>query len=659
MGMLSLRRKFMLLGGLSLALFAAPLFLYGHASWQAASQKRLEAAGTSPIGRLLNLTRAMQAHRGLSNVYLNGGQQAGAERQALAPSVDAGFEELAAQLRQTHADEAAPAGLAELQQAWRDLHARVAAGNIDAQASFARHTELVTRLLQLKDELLDRFRLSVASDLAETALIATAYRTLPAVAEELGLVRARASAALLNDAISATDRLLLDTSLARVNDAKVTIARDLARARAANPMLADDIDSAGARIETALDASIALTRTMLTRIATLSADERRSFFRQATVHLETLYQVIDQVTALTAGLLLRQVSAIQNEQALLWAVLAALGALACVLAVMITRSITQPLSQAAALAGRVAAADLSTRAVPQGRDEVARLLEALNDMSAGLSATVRGVKSSAGAIEVAAREIAAGNQDLSRRTEEQACSLEQTAASMEQFTATARQNAANALAARDRSASAAELADHGGAVTREATAAINAVQESAGRIGEIIAVIEGIAFQTNILALNASVEAARAGEQGKGFAVVANEVRSLAQKSAMAAREIKTLIQHSVKQIDEGAGKAARAGVAIDDLVAEIREVAAIVAKIGIAVEEQTQGLEQVNHAVSQMDDITQQNAALVEEASAASENLLDQAAAMNRLMMAFVLGEDIIPGAVIRLARPGIPARP
>jgi methyl-accepting chemotaxis protein len=259
-------------------------------------------------------------------------------------------------------------------------------------------------------------------------------------------------------------------------------------------------------------------------------------------------------------------------------------------------------------------------------------------MQTGLSATVSEIAASAEAIASASGEISMGNLDLSRRTEQQAVSLEKTAASMEELTSTVRQNADNAKQASTLATNASEIAEKGGAVVGRVVSTMGEISDSARSIGDIIGVIEGIAFQTNILALNAAVEAARAGEDGRGFAVVAGEVRNLAQRSAGAAKEVKTLIGASLERVANGASLAQDAGQTMDEVVKAVQRVTDIICEISAASIEQSAGIEEINLAVTQMDAGTQQNAALVEEATAAAQSLDDQAKALKRLVGKFKL---------------------
>lgn len=327
---------------------------------------------------------------------------------------------------------------------------------------------------------------------------------------------------------------------------------------------------------------------------------------------------------------------------------------AILIAVMTTRTITTPLQTAMQFAGSVASGDLRTNIKVSREDETGQLLASLNQMSQSLTQTVGQVRQSAEKINIASREIASGNLDLSNRTEQQASGLEETAASMEQLTATVGQNAENALQAHQLADRAYSNASKGGQVIGEVEQTMGAIKSSSNKIVDIIAVIDGIAFQTNILALNAAVEAARAGENGRGFAVVAAEVRNLSQRSASAAKEIKALIASSVEQVDTGGKLVVDASNTMRDIVTSVQHVANIISEISSASREQNTGILQVNQAISMMDQMTQQNAALVEQAAAAAGSMREEAAQLLATVAVFKLEED----ALLASSRATSPAR-
>ncbi|BBB61035.1 methyl-accepting chemotaxis protein [Undibacterium sp. KW1] len=322
----------------------------------------------------------------------------------------------------------------------------------------------------------------------------------------------------------------------------------------------------------------------------------------------------------------------------LYAILSSAAALGALFAWTITRSITQPLQEALSLAETVAEGDLRSQVSVSGHDEVTSLFQALKNMNDNLASTVGQVRTGTETITVASQEIASGNADLSSRTESQASSLEETASSMEELTSTVRQNADNARQANQLVVSASSVAVKGGEVVGQVVNTMGSIKESSRKIVDIIGVIDGIAFQTNILALNAAVEAARAGEQGRGFAVVAAEVRNLAQRSASAAKEIKSLISDSVDKVDQGSKLVDEAGKTMDEIVTSVQHVADIMSEITAASQEQSSGIEQVNLAITQMDEMTQQNAALVEQAAAAAESMEEQAVALAQAVSVFKL---------------------
>ncbi|MFG6429357.1 methyl-accepting chemotaxis protein [Pelomonas parva] len=333
---------------------------------------------------------------------------------------------------------------------------------------------------------------------------------------------------------------------------------------------------------------------------------------------ESTYATIDRVTMMSLG---------GTLLGLLMAVVAGL---------LVTRSITQPMAVVVGDLKTVAGGDLTISVVTDRRDELGELQKALADTVEALRRVVGEVRSGVDSVTTASSQIAAGNQDLSSRTEQQASSLQETASSMEELTATVRQSADTARAASGLAAEASQAAGRGGEVVGQVVGTMDEISTSSRKIVDIIGVIDGIAFQTNILALNAAVEAARAGEQGRGFAVVASEVRTLAQRSAEAAKEIKGLISASVERVETGSRQVADAGEAMQAIVEQVRKVNDLIGEIASTASEQSRGIEQVNTAVTQMDHVTQQNAALVEESAAAASSLSHQAEALSSAVAVF-----------------------
>ena len=431
-----------------------------------------------------------------------------------------------------------------------------------------------------------------------------------------------------------------------------------------NVMLGRDAADRASQVETIMASRRAMDDILAELKATLQSDKGRALLAQMEQETATYKSGQDNVIRLVQGgdmeqaqtlmsgdmrpLLLRlkaatgAQAALQKELAakaafdaeatyrstalLMWGLGAAALALAGLVAWRITRSITQPLQRALDVANTVAAGDLTSRIEVTTGDETGQLLAALKTMNASLANTVGTVRVGTDTIAVAASQVAVGAQDLSSRTEQQASALEEAASSMEELTSTVRQNADNARQANVLAEVASTVAARGGDVVKQVVGTMNDINASATRINDIIGVIDGIAFQTNILALNAAVEAARAGEQGRGFAVVASEVRNLAQRSAAAAKEIKTLIGDSTGKVDAGSKLVAEAGATMEEIVDSVRRVTDIMAEISAASREQTAGIEQINQAVTQMDQGTQQNAALVEQAAAASASMQEQA---------------------------------
>jgi methyl-accepting chemotaxis protein len=415
--------------------------------------------------------------------------------------------------------------------------------------------------------------------------------------------------------------------------------------------------------------------TSFTQVNKMIGDDNRAEAREVMIAetlpaLDTLQETVKELADLQKSLVVASgVEAKQNiESARNLMIILGLAAIliGIVLARSITRSITLPMNAAVKVAQTVASGDLTSNIVVNSKDETGQLLQALKDMNDSLVKIVGEVRHGTETMATATGQIAAGNLDLSSRTEEQASSLEETASSMEELTSTVKQNADNARQANQLAVSASEVAIKGGDVVSQVVDTMGSINDSAKKIVDIIGVIDGIAFQTNILALNAAVEAARAGEQGRGFAVVATEVRNLAQRSAAAAKEIKSLIDDSVEKVAVGSRLVGQAGTTMAEIVSSVKLVTDIMGEVTAASQEQSAGIEQVNQAITQMDEVTQQNAALVEEAAGAAASLDDQAGHLMQVVSVFKVNglQAAAPTAVqLRTVRatpmPALPSKP
>ena len=407
-----------------------------------------------------------------------------------------------------------------------------------------------------------------------------------------------------------------------------------------------------------LDKYMAENSRMNALLAEGRAAEARALMRAESSKITaTMNKAMDKIVAynIAGGKKAQEVAQATYHQArmLIGALLGACIVLGSMLAYVIGRAIARPLEKAVQVARTVAQGDLTSSIEARTRDEAGQLLHALRDMNGSLTSIVSQVRAGTETIATAAGEISSGNFDLSARTEEQASSLEQTAASMEELTTTVKQNADNARQANQLAVSASEVAAQGGQLVSEVVGTMASISQSAGKIADIISVIDGIAFQTNILALNAAVEAARAGAEGRGFAVVASEVRALAQRSASAAREIKELITDSLGKVESGTRLVDRTGATMQEILTRVQNVTDIMGEISAASQEQASGIDQINQSIAQMDQAVQQNAALVEESAAASESMREQAARLSAAVSIFRLDA----GASAQLATPLSPA--
>ncbi len=577
---------------------------------------------TAPLHRIqLHIAE----HRGALGGLLGGGGDTFRQRATeLARQLDGAI----AQLNEIHRDLGAELAPGEawsiIQQQWQRLQAE--GSSLTRSQSFARHTELIGQVLNLISAVADSSNLILDPDLDSIYLILATLVQMPKLTEYLGQTRALATATAAEGQFTDTQarNRLIGLSLS-IPEALGDVRRSVNTAIRYNASLAPALESSLAESDRRIADFVAHINRELLATEAIQADAP-SLFREATATIDQFVTLYDVVVPQIDALLKARIDRLTWERNSTIGLSLAAVAVTLWLSFAIAQTITAPLRRAVVNLEKIANGQLEEEIWFSNDEEMGRLLGATETMRQRLRGIVHNVRESAEAVNQGANELQGGISQLADRTEQQASSLEETAASMEEMTSTVKQNAANASQADSLSGQARITATEGLQVMRNAVSAMNDISMASRKIVDIISVINEIAFQTNLLALNASVEAARAGDQGRGFAVVASEVRNLAGRSATAAEEIKRLIQDSVAKIENGTQLVSHSGQSLEQIVRSVEEVSRLIAEIAAASREQSSGIEQVNQAVMQMESFTQQNAALVEETTAASETMREQA---------------------------------
>ncbi|WP_020070465.1 methyl-accepting chemotaxis protein [Paraburkholderia caledonica] len=639
---LPIARKLLLLGILILPTIGVPTYLQLKSLLNAVSAASTEQAGLESARALQSLIQLTLQHRAQAATLLGGNNTVAASREATRAAVDQAIarihQDLKARTRRPDMMRAWESAVAN----WREIAAAVDARKLSDKESTMRHTEIIEQYLSILDLLLDDTGLALDSEVGTHYLVRAALVSLPKATATLSLTRSRGAGILARGEASPTERAMLASLANAASDQADDLGKAFDKAFHAEPelsaALADELDRANTSIRAALDLA---TREIVSADAIHYA--AIDYIKTFTVALDPLFALEARaLDSLKAQLDLRS-NRVHRAMLVQVGLLGMMLLIAIVLSSIVVRRITGPLRNALALANRVADGDLTSHVEVVTTDETGQLMQALKAMNSSLASMVARIRTGAETISTGSAQIAAGNTDLSSRTEEQAASLEESAANMIQLTSTVRHNTESARQGNTLAAHASEIAARGGEVVGRVVHTMRDISNSSTKVANITATIESIAFQTNILALNAAVEAARAGEQGRGFAVVASEVRNLAQRAATAAKEIKGLINESVDHVTAGTEHVDEAGRTINEVVSAVRRLADLMGEIAAASDEQHKGIEQVNSAVVQMDQVTQQNAALVEQATSAAQSMSEQAVLLKRAVDVFKVSDGYL----------------
>lgn len=633
---LPLRRKFLLLSLVALLMAGVPAGLNMARAVRDMHNLRTEQAGIAPARALLALVREVQLHRGLSASYLGGDLARLPELQAQVQRANAALA-LARPAVAALGDAALQRRLTDLSGVWQALVAEVGASGLTATASVQRHTELVTQLLLAVEDVGSVSLLALDADSECYYLIQMALRDLPRLAERMGQLRARGNAILARRDGSPEQLQALSGTLGIAQTHAMDVRRNLQRAWASSPLNDADLIEHARLADQARQQAEQLVSS-IAHSTTLPEMAAPAYFKAMTEAIAVQYTLGDAALQRLDGLLAARLTTEWRLVAASAAVFVLMLAVGAWLAACIARSTTTAVAQALGLARALARGDLSARPQAQASDELGQMVQALGEAMGHLQGTLSGIQHASDAVAAASAQIAQGNADLSSRTESQASSLQQTAASMAEMSSTVQSNTHTALRGNAVAVEASREAEAGGEVFAQVVGKMGEIKATSARIADINAVVDGLAFQTNILALNAAIEAARAGEQGRGFAVVAAEVRSLAQRSATAAREIKELIERSAATVDEGHALAQRSGQTVERLIGQVHLVTQMMAEISVVSEQQSQGIGQVNRAVAQLDHGTHQNTVLVGQSNAAAASLNEQAQRLQAALARFTL---------------------